>query len=344
MSTVLFLSCRKDPAAPVGTVGPTPLMLDLPQWVLDSIGPMPMPVDNPLTVEGVALGRRLFHEKMLSDDGTMSCASCHLQEHGFSDPDAFSTGTDGSVGDRNAMAVINLGWSENLFWDGRRHSLEGQAHDPVTNPIEMRNTWPTVVDRLQNDPLYPDLFQAAFGTSAVDSDLVVMAIAQFERTMVSFDSRFDRFYYGGDSSALDQMELDGMALFERHCTQCHDLGLFTDDDLRNNGLPFPVTDSGLAAVTGLSTDLYKFKVPTLRNISMTAPYMHDSRFPTLFDVVTFYGGHVDANSPNVDTTNLTGLLHLPNGNFTWEEKDRLIAFLNTLTDSTFLTDARFTAP
>lgn len=345
-TALLALACKKDeeaPEGPSGPGGPTPLTVSLPPWVIDSLGPMPQPADNPLTVEGVALGRRLFHEAMLSDNGTMSCATCHVQANAFSDPRRFSLGTNGAVGTRNAMAIVGLAWSQNLFWDGRRHTLEEQAHDPVTNPIEMRNTWPVVVQRLQADAAYVDRFEAAFGTRTIDSTLVVKAIAQFERTMVSFGSRFDRYYYGGDATALDAQELAGMALFTGmgNCVACHTFGLMSDDQLRNNGVDNPAVDPGLGGVTGQPQDIGKFKVPTLRNIAVSGPYMHDGRFNTLFDVVTFYGGHVQAGTPNLDhaMTPLVGM-----GNFTGEQKEQLIAFLNTFTDEAFLTDPAFSAP
>lgn len=338
----LFAACRKDPAVYTGAVG-TPYELNLPAWVHDSIGPM-HEGDNPLTVEGVALGRKLFYEKALSNDGTMSCATCHHQEHAFTDPRAFSVGTDGSVGTRNAMAIVNLGWSRNLFWDGRRTTLEGQAHDPVTNPIEMRNTWPVVEQRLRADDRYPSLFAAAFGSPLIDSSRVVRAIAQFERTLVSFNSRFDRYWYGGDTTVLDSVEKHGLFLFrgKGKCGRCHSIGLFTDDEMRNNGLDaFPV-DGGLGTVTGAPGDFAKFKTTTLRNIAVTAPYMHDSRFADLMSVIQFYDGHIQHGSPNVDT-----VMHLfpETGNIlSWNDRADLIAFLQTLTDEGFLTDPAFSEP
>jgi cytochrome c peroxidase len=344
--TVLAIGCRKDDPAPEDESGggPTPMTVALPSWVIDSIGPMPIPADNPQTMEGVALGRKLFYDKALSDDYSMNCGSCHKQANGFSDPLAFSVGTDGSVGTRNAMADIDLAWSGNLFWDGRRHSLEGQAHDPVANPIEMRNTWPVVVTRLQADPAYPPLFAAAFGSEAIDSTRALKAIAQFERTLVSFGSPFDRYYYGGDTGAISTEAKLGLAIFTaNNCNGCHRIGLFTDNELRNNGLDDVPVDSGLAGVTGLASDYGKFKVPTLRNIATSAPYMHDSRFPTLFDVVTFYGGHVRENSPNLDH-NMNVILNRPDPNFTEDEKNQLLAFLASLTDDDFLNNAAFGQP
>lgn len=331
-----------EPDIPASTK-PTPLVVQYPEWVSTYLSAMPVPADNPLTVEGVALGRKLFYETALSDDYTMSCASCHKQENAFSDPRAFSLGTNGAVGTRNAMAIINLAWSSNLFWDGRRSTLEGQAHDPVTNPIEMRNTWPVVVARLQNNAVYPPLFQKAFGTSTVDSVLVVKALAQFERTLVSFASRFDRYYFEGAASALSASERRGLDLFlgKADCNHCHTDVLMSDDALRNNGLDLVFADAGAGAVTGRAADNGKFKVPTLRNIAVTAPYMHDSRFTTLEQVVAHYEHGVQSASPNLDDNmeNIKGGIAL-----SAEERQDLLNFLYSLTDSTFLTNPAFARP
>ncbi len=341
-----MLACRKDAELPPsnGGSGPTPYAVPLPQWVIDSLGPMPVPPDNPLTVEGVALGRSLFYDERLSDDGSMSCSTCHLQGSAFSDPRRFSIGTNGAEGSRNAMAIVNLAWSTNLFWEGRRHSLESQAHDPVTNPIEMRNTWPVVVSRLQNTTEYPSMFQAAFGTSTIDSNLVVKAIAQFERTLVSFNSRFDRFYYGGDTAALTAQEKFGFLEFrtEGSCSRCHTIGLFTDDHVRNNGIDHVPVDSGLAVITGVATDVGKFKVPTLRNIDASTPYMHDGRFDQTIDAIQFYNNHIFTSTPNVDP--ILFVLQHQHGTLDENEQLAIVAFLSTLTDQEFLTNPAFSAP
>lgn len=342
----ILAACRKDTAVepPVSGGGSaTPLTLDLPQWVIDSLGqPNSSGIDNPLTVEGVALGRRLFYEKALSDNYTQSCGSCHKQENGFSDPLPFSVGTNGATGTRNAMAVINLVYEEHFFWDGRRHSLEEQAHDPVTNPIEMRNTWPVVVQRLQADPDYPELFRQAFGTTTIDSNLVVKAIGQFERTLLSFDSRYDRYYYGGDVNALNEQEIRGLDLFMRdgHCVDCHMEGHFSDHSMRNNGVDGAnPADPGVGALTGNPYDIGKFKVPTLRNIAATGPYMHDSRFTTLEEVLNFYANDVHTEIPNLDP-------HMDPwrfGDVDLDAQDQadIVAFLHALSDNTFLTNPAF---
>src|SRR5690606_31226675 len=198
-------------------------------------------------------------------------------------PRQFSLGTDGSEGRRNSMAIMNALWDGSFFWDGRASSLEDQAFKPVVDLHEMKNTWPVVVDRLQADPEYPDLFQSAFGTSTIDSSLVVKAIAQFERTLLTFNSPFDRYYYGGDSLALTEPEKRGLELFfgEAHCDDCHMPPLFHDHDFRNIGLDHPPPDGGLGEITGDHSDQGRFKTPSIRNIEVTAPYMHDGRFISL---------------------------------------------------------------
>lgn len=344
LAILLWSACRRDEAPLVANTAPTPYQPSLPSWFNDSIGSVPQPPNNPWTVEGVALGRKLFYEPALSDNYTMSCATCHVQEHGFSDPLALSVGTDGSVGTRNAMATFNLAWDHFFFWDGRRASLEEQAHDPVTNNIEMRNTWPVVVQRLQADPLYPPLFRAAFGTDIIDSNLVTKAISQFERSLLSFNSRFDRFRYGGDSSALSPAEIRGKDLFFRdaHCVDCHVDPLIGDGLLRNNGVGYTLSDMGLADITGNPAHRGKFKVTSLRNIASTAPYMHDSRFATLAQVVDFYAQDVDVSDPDIDAHMqpwLAGQIDLDA-----QERADLVAFMLSLTDSTFLTNSAFGAP
>jgi cytochrome c peroxidase len=346
MAAVVLIGCRKDTAFTplVGGGTPTPTSLNLPAWVVDSIGAPFIPPSNPLTVEGIALGRRLFHDPRLSDDQTLSCASCHIQQHAFSDPRQFSVGTDGSLGKRNAMAIVNLAWDEHFFWDGRRHSLEDQAIDPVIDPAEMRNTWPTVIERLQADPDYVGMFRRAFGDAPIDQTLVVKAIAQFERTLVSFGSPFDRYRFEGDTLALTPAAERGMRLFFRdaHCVDCHRDGTFSDHGLRNNGLQLVAIDSGAFLATGNPSDIGRFKVPTLRNIAHTGPYMHDGRFQTLEEVVAFYANDVQLDAPNLDQHMfpwVVGAVDLDAA-----EQADLVEFLHALTDAEFLTDPAFSDP
>ncbi|WP_276133076.1 cytochrome-c peroxidase [Polluticoccus soli] len=341
-ASLVLYACKKEKQDP--TYNPTAATVEVPAYVKTYVGEVPIPADNAMTAEGIELGRKLFYEKMLSDNSTMSCASCHKQENAFDDPRPFSEGTHGAFGDRNAMAIVNAAWDKHFFWDGRRASLEGQAHDPVSNPIEMANKWPEVVKRLQNSEEYPDLFFKAFGTSTIDSTLVTKAIAQFERTLVSFNSPFDKYYYKGDSAALTQQEKNGFMLFtgKAMCNNCHLTNtLFTDREIKNNGLDENPKDPGLMKFTGNAADRGKFKVPTLRNIGVTAPYMHDSRFATLEEVVDFYSSKVKQNSPNLDE-------HMPDFgsgiNLTQQEKTELIAFLKSLTDKEFITNPKFSDP
>jgi cytochrome c peroxidase len=336
ISLVLY-SCGKE--APETT----PYPLHIPPGFL----PMIIPSDNPLTVEGVELGRKLFYDPLLSKNNTQSCASCHLQSLGFTDHGLrFSVGVDGIAGNRNSMPLINMGWSPRFFWDGRALSLEQQIFQPVTNPIEMNTTWPEVEDKLNAHPTYPDLFYKAFGIERIDSVHVSKAIAQFIRTMISGNSKFDKFLR--QQAVLTPSEMNGLNIFTTEkgdCFHCHGFdgsGLFTDFTFHNNGLDTDaeMADPGLMAVTGNPADKGKFKTPTLRNIEVTAPYMHDGRFATLEEVIEHYdqGGKP---SSTVDPL----MKHVGTGlNLTAQEKLDLLNFLKTLTDEEFLTDPKFSAP
>lgn len=344
---VTMYACKKEdktPPEPEEIYNPTAKTITVPQYVINYLGEMPHPDYNKLTEEGVALGRKLFYDKMLSNDGTMACATCHKQANGFDDFRQFSQGTNGTFGDRNAMPIINLGWATSFFWDGRRKTMEDQAHDPVTNPIEMANNWPEVVKRLQADAIYPSLFFKAFGTRTIDSNMVVKAIAQFERTMVSFNTKFDKYFYQNDTNALNAAEKRGLMLFtgDALCNTCHMMNtLFTDHQFRNNGLDVNPADAGLMKFNSKPDDRGKFKVPGLRNIAQTAPYMHDGRFATLEDVVNFYSSGVKQNSPNIDEH----MVPFGNGlNLTAQQKSDLIAFLKTLSDQEFLTRQDLSEP
>ncbi len=316
--------------------GPTPITV-----TGRGLPPMVVPANNPTTVEGVALGRRLFHDTLLSGDRTQACASCHAQEFAFTDNgERFSVGIDGIAGDRNAPAVINAGWQDFQFWDGRVRTLEDQALQPVPNPIEMHLEWSVAVERIAADPVYPGLFQAAFGTDAITSDLVVKAIAQFERTLVSDDSKFDRARRG--EATLNDAEQRGFDLFfsERaDCFHCHGIPFFTDNRFHNTGLDSTFTDTGLMAITDNPEDLGKFKSPTLRNVEFTAPYMHDGRFDTLEEVLEHYnsGGH---RSATVDPLIRVGV----GLGLTEDEIADVIAFIRTLSDPGFLTNPEFSSP
>ncbi len=316
---------------------------------------MLIPEDNPLTVEGVALGRKLFYEKRLSGNNTLSCAGCHNQESAFSDSRKFSIGIDGIEGNRQSMSLVNIGYARFYFWDGRAATLEDQILEPVPNPIEMHQEWKDAVFKLEIDNKYPLEFAAAFGSSDIDSILVAKAIAQFLRTLISSNSKFDQYRQG--KQQLTAEEFRGLNLFLTEggdpnevqggqngadCFHCHGIGglQFSDYRLHNNGLDSIFADLGAGGVTGDSKDMGRFKTPTLRNLSFTAPYMHDGRFATLEEVIEHYnaGGHASSTiDPFMKYT--SGGLKLPEA-----DKRSLIAFLKTLDDPSLLTDTSFSNP
>lgn len=354
--------CKNDddlspsPAVPVlcssSASGATPFDLEVPYFM-----PQPeIPEYNPLTVEGIELGRHLFWDTKLSRNQTVSCGSCHFPESAFSDNSPGSVGLYGDITPRNSMALVNLAWSRNFFWDGRVSTLEEQLLEPVTNPIEMDLTWREAVDRIGSDANYQTLFTAAFGTPCVDSVRITYALAQFIRTMVSARSRFDRAIYYGEIN-LTPSEIRGMELFLAEagdpeffpggqfggdCFHCHGGALveFTNHQFHNNGLDSVFTDPGRGGVTGYSFDMGLFKTPTLRNIALSAPYMHDGRFATLHDVVEHYnmGGHP---SPTIDPLMKmqgVGLGLSP------QDVDDLVHFLESLTDIEFVQNEAFSNP
>ena len=345
---IAIVGCQRDVEVPEPKSvqdqipDPTPYELRIPQGFPDYY----RNPDNPLTLEGIALGKKLFHDPILSDGNKQSCASCHDQSKGFSDPRRFSPGVvPGAIGTRNAMAIINLAWRREFFWDGRALSLEHQAVDPVKNPIEMNLEWSQAIQKLKAHEEYPLLFERAFGVEDFDSSHVVKAIAQFEKTLISSSSKYDK-YLRGESSLTDK-ERFGMDLYmseKADCFHCHNGITFTDNSFRNNGLQNTVADSGLGAVNGNPMDIARFKVVTLRNIGFTAPYMHDGRYQTLEQVINFYSDSVNQQSPNIDPVMLKSNRQNGSLNLSDEEKEALIAFLNTLNDSTFIENERFSSP
>ena len=343
-----LVGCQRDVDFPEGKTvkdeipDPTPHELSIPQ----GFGDYYRNPDNPLTLEGISLGRKLFYDPILSDGNRQSCASCHNQSKGFSDPRRVSPGAaPGAIGKRNAMALINLAWRREFFWDGSSFSLEHQALDPVSNPVEMNLPWPKAIQKLKAHEEYPLLFERAFGVQDFDSTHVVKAIAQFEKTLISANSKYDK-YLRGEATLTDKERL-GLDLFNSEradCFHCHNGITFTDNSFRNNGLQSTVRDSGLGGVNGNPRDIAKFKVVTLRNIGFTAPYMHDGRFQTLEQVINFYSDSVNQQSPNIDPVMLKSNRENGSLNLTDEEKEALIAFLNTLNDSSFVEDEKFSNP
>ena len=349
-------ACQHDaePPSPESFPAPTPYALALP-----ALFPAPpaQPADNPLTVEGVELGRHLFYEKALSIDNSKSCGSCHQQNKAFTDGLARAEGVNGTKHPRSAMALQNLLWEPKLTWNGASSSLEQQARTPIENEVELHQSLGAGVAKLQQLPQYPPLFGKAFGTSTITEENTLKALAQFERTLISGNSRYDR-YRNGERSLLSADEVRGLQLFSIHpngqlrggnCSDCHGGELQTDHNLRNNGLDATFgADLGLGQLTGKATDNGRFRVPSLRNIALTAPYMHDGRLATLEDVLDHYNEHVQFGSPTLDplllnTTN-DPAQQSRNLELTPQEKAQIIAFLKTLTDETFVRDKRFAAP
>lgn len=347
---ILFFlsSCRKDK---VGFKA-TPYSLEIPSHFPEMV----IPSDNPMTTEGVELGRYLFYEKQLSGDNSISCASCHLPQHSFSDPNQFSKGISGISGNRQSMALINLGWESFFFWDGRKSSLEQQILEPVPNPIEMHQSWKDATAKLNADLSYRNRFFRAFNEEGIDSIKVAKALAQFIRTMISSESKFDVMYKFENKIpltntektillAVDNEEWAGYDLFKSlngaDCFHCHNGPLMRVKKFSNNGLDETFSDIGRGGITGNQNDLGKFKVPTLRNIALTAPYMHDGRFSSLDEVIEHYSSgikHSTTIDPLIEFASQGGV------QLDSQEKFLLKKFLLTLTDYNFINNPKFKDP
>lgn len=337
----LVTSCAKDD----NNYSATPLELEVPEFFKNSILPPLIPEDNPQTVEGVALGKKLFFDPILSRNNTQACVECHRPEHAFSDPRKLSIGINGQEGFRNSMPLQNLtfNFGNKFNWDGSAIGLEEQLLEPVTNPIEMDNTWENVAQSLQDDTVYPSLFEAAFGTNKIDSTQVTKALAQFIRTLISGNSKFDQFLRG--EASLTPAEENGLAVFldegRGDCFHCHGLPstpLWTNNSFHNNGLDPFFDDLGLGGNTGDPRDFGKFKTPSLRNLAFTAPYMHDGRFATLEEVINHYSEGL-VFSETIDPL----MKKIAQGGVQLLEKDKqdLKAFLLTLSDPSFINNPDF---
>jgi len=336
-----FVTCAERPvpapaprpaAKPIGAVIQIPTPLGLP--------PVPIPADNPPTAQTVALGRRLYYETGLSIDDTVSCATCHHPAFGFSDGKQFSDGVRDQKGDRNSPTVFNSAYYTLQFLDGRAPSLEKQAEGPVQNPVEMAHTLEGVEKRLMADPSYRAEFRKAFGADVITYEMVAKSIASFERTVISGNSPFDRYFYGGDTKAMSASAIRGLEVFRNpekgDCAVCHTIeekfALFTDNKFHNLGVGVKLgingettlTDLGRYKVTNVESDKGAFKTPSLRNIALTAPYMHDGSQKTLKEVIDFYIGGGNSN-PYRDKE-----IH-PLDFLTGQERRDLEAFLNSLT-------------
>ncbi len=332
--TYLMLgSAGCGPASDQTLPPPTPYQLTTPAFFPN----LALPSSNPLTEEGIDLGRALFHDRMLSLDNTVSCADCHQQSVSFSDARILSLGVDGKQGKRHSMPLINLAWATSFFWDGRAPTLEQQALAPIKDRLEMNETMANVILKLREHDEYPKLFASAFGDRRITGRRISQAIAQFERTLISANSRYDRYLVGAEE--FTEEEKRGLELFnseKAECFHCHGTALFTDHKFHNNGLDEAPSDLGRALFTNEGRHRGLFKTPTLRNIAVTAPYMHDGRFSTLAEVIDFYDSGVK-RSATLDPLMQDGRpLELSD-----EEKAALIAFLSTLTDEEFLQTSSF---
>lgn len=322
-----------------------------------SYGDLPaptLPSDNPLTVQGVQLGRMLFYDTKLSKDNSQSCASCHRQEHGFSDTAKFSIGVENLPGKRQAMSVFNMAWHTNeFFWDGRAHLLRDQSLKPIQDELEMNETLANVIEKLSKEKTYRDQFSRAFGSTEITSEKMSLAMEQFMMSIVSSDSKYDKSLAG--TASLTPSEERGRKLFFAEynpffplqsgadCAHCHSGRNFENDLYMNNGLDSDanITDIGREEVTGNANDKAKFKVPSLRNIELTAPYMHDGRFRTLEEVVEHYNSGIQSSAtadPTVLNTQTTGLMLSP------QDKQDLVNFLKALTDDTFVNNVAYGSP
>lgn len=287
------------------------------------------------------LGRALFYETMLSSDNSISCGSCHQQFVAFANADhAVSHGINDLQGTRNAPALFNLTWHTSFMHDGGINNIEVQPLAPITNTLEMGNDVNPIIAKLQASAKYKDLFNKAYGSETLDLQKMLRAMAQFMGLMYSYNSKYDLYKRGQNNVQLSDAELRGYNLFIAKCNSCHKEPLFTDFAFRSNGMPINplINDSGRAHITGLPQDKYKFKTPSLRNIALTAPYMHDGSLQTLNQCLDHY------TSTITNTLNLDPILQANGIPMTSQEKQDIIAFLITLTDYKFIADKRFADP
>jgi cytochrome c peroxidase len=297
--------------------------------------------NNPITEKGFELGKKLFYEGRLASDGVVSCGFCHEQAAAFTHHGhTFSHGVDNAIGVRNTPSIQNLAFQTSYMWDGAVTHLDLQAILPFTNPIEMNGNFENSIAMMKADPNYQKLFKIAFKDGQINSENMLKALGQFMAMVTSSNSRFDKYRRNEAGGTLTQDELEGYTIFNQKCASCHATDLFSDNSFRNNGLTVnpSLNDVGRFRVTELPQDLHKFKVPSLRNIEKTAPYMHDGRFYTLDAVLDHYSSGV-INSATLDPSlNNNGVFGIP---LTSTEKAKIITFLKTLTDNQYLTDKRF---
>lgn len=329
----LLASCNKSDPAPTQDFEVF-LPSNFPAPVYDFSG-------NPVTQAGFELGRKLFYDPALSRDNTISCGSCHIQYSAFTHHGhRVSHGIDGLLGKRNAPAIQNLAWGTTFFWDGGVPLLDLVPLNPIVNPVEMDESPAKVLEKLRQHPEYPGMFKKAFGSEEINTSRFLQAMSQFMVSLVSANARYDKYVRQEAGGTLNAEELAGLNTFRQKCAGCHKGDLFTDNSFRNNGLKNDFShDGGRYTASLLDPDLGKFKVPSLRNVDKTAPYMHDGTYYSLEAVLEHYAGGVQ-ESPTLDP-----LLRNTDGTrgiaLSATEQKNIIAFLKTLTDEEFLRDTRF---
>lgn len=327
---VIYVSCKPDPSITVKQ-NTDDVSFRIPEgW--------PTPFynfeNNAVSNERFYLGRKLFYDPRLSRDSTISCGSCHQAFAAFAHADHdLSHGVDGLLGIRNSPPIFNMNWHTSFFWDGGVNHLESQPISPIQNPVEMDETLPSIISKIQADEKYRQMFKDAWGSEEVTSQRIFKSLAQFMGLIVSDNSKYDQYKRG--ETILTSSELAGMKVYEENCASCHKAPLFTDFSFRSNGLPPTAqNDTGRIRITRSDTDRYRFKIPTLRNLAYTGPFMHDGRFRTLDEVLDHYATGIQQLS-NLDPFLKNGI------QLTAQQRSDLLAFLNTLNDEKLVSDTRF---
>ena len=335
MSSGLLLSCSSESVGPDGN-----------PYAFENPSNFPKAVytfeNNSVTQDGFELGRALFYDPILSIDSSVSCANCHQQALAFTDPvHRLSKGVNEREGTRNALAIQNMAFQSNFFWDGGVKHLDFVPINAITSDVEMAEKLVHVVEKLARSKTYPQKFNKAFGSTEVDSQRMLFALSQFMNLMISSNSKYDK-YVRSEGAILSNDEMEGLKLFQVKCGSCHATDLFTDGSFRNNGLDSAFEkDAGREIITESSEDRGKFKVPSLRNAELTSPYMHDGRFKNLKQVLDHYSKDVK------ESETLDPLLRQGSSlgiSLSEEEKVKIISFIKTLTDKTFTQDKRFSSP
>lgn len=330
LAATVFGACQKDELATEKYRFVKPSHFPEPTYSFDK---------NPVTKEGFELGKRIFGDPILSRDGSVACNNCHVKSVAFADPQhALSLGVEERSGIRNAPGIANMAFMKEFMWDGGVYHLDFAPPNAIENPLEMDEKMAHVVWKMNQHNSYPALFKKAFPEmgDTITSPYLLLALSQYQTMLVSATSKYDHYKLGDGN--LSANELEGLQLFEQKCATCHSGELFTNQGYRNNGLDTEFADEGRARITESADDLGKFKVPSLRNVELTDPYMHDGRFETLAQVLDHYASGVKQSATLATELQHNGALGIP---LTDTEKERIIDFLKTLTDYDFIQDVRF---